>query len=228
MSWGACRTAPGTATLKTDAAVVATANAPTQLEAELRACVDRKIIFPTLDQAAEDSLNGVYEAFASGDCSGCHNSGRSTGGLGHFSVTGLSTDDENRAEFFKGLAIRHFRTRDIVQACFKPGPAQAALMKALTNMRTGVSGGLRFFEHGTDAQMHELAMHFLQGGFEVPSEQGEPQHDALFDWFKNGGGNLPKESHIKVLLEMIRLNGLDRPTAMVPVPLQVVTEDKVQ
>lgn len=190
------------------------------LAATIEACATEHLGVAPLDDSQRKTLTDVFETFSSESCGGCHYTKKSYGSTGNFTLNAAPD------EFFKGLALRHHTTRDIALRCFEKNAARDQLMTALTSRiriqsTAGVEikmpgaaspvvgkGGVLFFGKGTENEMREQVVSFLQGGFEVPAQPGDSIHDAVYTWVSSGAV-LGSKAHAEILADVIRGNGLD-------------------
>lgn len=176
-----------------------------EVRGTLSACVDKEFNLAPLSGDEQARLDAIYGEFSGGECLGCHATERSYGSTGNFTVS----PEAGGPEFFKGLALRHYLTREIATQCFAEGPARNELVAKLKANRFATDGtGRLFFQSGTEEEMRAMTMSFLQGGFEIASQPDDAPHEVVYAWIKSGG-RFDAKTHVDILMDVIAVHGLE-------------------
>lgn len=184
---------------------------------ELRHCAQRTFNDPPLNAAQESALNAVFQSFANSSCAGCHIGSKSYGALGGF----VANKQAGSEEFFQGLAQRHYRTHQYIEACVAPGPAKERLLSELRRWRHRSEAGhtyrvngqqfatvadIPFFRPGSTRELYSQALSFLRGAFENTEEVAPEVKSSLHKFLAMGdpspggpGARLPVKAHICVV-----------------------------
>lgn len=167
------------------------------LALELLQCAQKNLPLPPLSAEQKLARQGLFDSFITSGCSGCHSGKSSWGGLAQF----VANSAAGIEEFSRGIALRHYLTRDLVSKCFAGDAATGQLMKALSSTRIKSEKGLSyvldkktyqslpdipFFRPGTDLEMRSQVISFLQGGFEIAAGPEDEMHISLLRFIQTG------------------------------------------